>query len=46
MVEAVRVRRQGYAFRPFFSDFTREFGGIAYNFTEQVSIAQEYKTVV
>ena len=40
MVEAVRVRRQGYAFRPFFSDFTNEFRAIAFNFTERVSIAQ------
>ena len=37
MVEAVRVRREGYAFRPYFSDFTYEFRGIAYKYTDEVS---------
>ena len=38
MVEAIRVRRQGYSFRPFFSDFIREFRGIAFKYTEEVCL--------
>lgn len=46
MVEAIRVRRQGYSFRPFFSDFVREFHGIAYKFTEEVCVCVWHCCVV
>lgn len=38
MLEAVRVRREGYAYRPYFSDFFNSYRGIAYRYTDVVSI--------
>jgi len=38
MLEAVRVRREGFAFRPFFSDFFNSYHSIAYRFTDPVSL--------
>ena len=37
MLEAVRVRREGYAYRPYFSDFFNSYRGIAYHYTDPVS---------
>ena len=37
MLEAVRVRREGYAYRPYFSDFFNSYRGIAYRYTDPVS---------
>ncbi len=37
MLEAVRVRREGFAYRPFFSTFFTTYQSIAYYFTDQVS---------
>ena len=37
MLEAVRVRREGYAYRPYFSDFFNCYRGIAYKYTDSVS---------
>lgn len=37
MLEAVRVRREGYAYRPYFSDFFNSYKGIAYRYTDIVS---------
>ena len=36
MLEAVRVRREGYSYRPFFSDFVTSYRAVAYSFTEEV----------
>ena len=36
MLEAVRVRREGYSYRPFFSDFVSSYRAVAYPFTEEV----------
>ena len=38
MLEAVRVRREGYAYRPYFSDFFNSYRGIAYQYTDVVSM--------
>ncbi len=38
MLEAVRVRREGYAYRPFFSDFFQSYRTLAFNFTEKVAL--------
>ena len=38
MLEAVRVRREGFAYRPFFSDFFNDFRSISYYFTDKVQI--------
>lgn len=37
MLEAVRVRREGFAYRPFFSDFFNCYRALAYYFTDKVS---------
>lgn len=37
MLEAVRVRREGFAYRPFFSCFFNMYRPIAYYFTDQVT---------
>lgn len=37
MLEAVRVRREGYAYRPYFSDFFNTYRGIAFRFSDYVS---------
>ena len=36
MLEAVRVRREGFSYRPFFSDFVTSYRAIAYPFTDEV----------
>ena len=36
MLEAVRVRREGYAYRPYFSDFFNNYKGIAFRFSDMV----------
>ncbi|CAI8008949.1 Myosin-IIIb [Geodia barretti] len=36
MLEAVRVRREGYSYRPFFSDFVSSYRSVAYCFTDEV----------
>ena len=36
MLEAVRVRKEGYSYRPFFSDFVSSYRSIAYHFTDEV----------
>lgn len=38
MVEAVRVRREGYAYRPYFSDFFNGYRGLAFLYTDAVSV--------
>ncbi len=38
MLEAVRVRREGFAYRPFFSTFFSTYRSLAYYFTDQVSL--------
>ncbi|CAI8008952.1 Myosin-IIIa [Geodia barretti] len=35
MLEAVRVRREGYSYRPFFSDFVSSYRSVAYCFTDE-----------
>ena len=37
MLEAVRVRREGYAYRPYYSDFFNCYRGIAFRFSDLVS---------
>jgi len=37
MLEAVRVRREGFAYRPFFSDFFNCYRALAYYFTDKVN---------
>lgn len=37
MLEAVRVRREGFAYRPYFSDFFTGYRGLAYHYTDPVS---------
>lgn len=37
MLEAVRVRKEGFAYRPFFSDFVRDYRTLAFPFTDTVS---------
>ncbi len=37
MLEAVRVRREGYAYRPYFSDFFNSYRGVAFHYTDPVS---------
>lgn len=44
MLEAVRVRREGFAYRPFFSDFFNTFRPLAYYFTDKVNIICTYST--
>ena len=36
MLEAVRVRREGFAYRPFFSDFVRDYQSLVFKFTDKV----------
>ena len=36
MLEAVRVRKEGFAYRPYFSDFVRDYRNIAFKFTDTV----------
>ncbi len=36
MLEAVRVRREGFAYRPFFSDFVNDYKRLAYRLTDKV----------
>ena len=36
MLEAVRVRREGFSYRPFFSDFFNCYRAVAYYFTDTV----------
>ena len=38
MLETVRVRREGFAYRPFFSDFVTDYRQIAFKFTDKVMI--------
>ena len=38
MLETVRVRREGFAYRPFFSDFVTDYRQIAFKFTDKVII--------
>ena len=38
MLEAVRVRREGFAYRPFFSDFVHNYRSIAFKFTDKVIV--------
>ena len=37
MLEAVRVRREGFAYRPYFSDFFNTYRGLAFYYTDAVS---------
>lgn len=37
MLEAVRVRREGFSYRPYFSDFFSSYRCLAYHFTDTVS---------
>lgn len=37
MLEAVRVRREGFAYRPYFSDFFNGYRGLAFRYTDPVS---------
>lgn len=39
MLEAVRVRKEGFAYRPYFSDFVRDYRSLAFKFTETVITA-------
>lgn len=36
MLEAVRVRKEGFAYRPFFSDFVKDYGNLVFKFTDKV----------
>ncbi len=36
MLEAVRVRREGFSYRPYFSDFFNSYRCLAYYFTDTV----------
>ena len=38
MLEAVRVRREGFSYRPFFSDFCDTYKCLAYDFTDTVRV--------
>ena len=40
MVEAVRVRKEGFSYRPYFSEFVQDYRTIAYLFTDTVSLAR------
>lgn len=42
MLEAVRVRKEGFSYRPFFSDFVSDYKSIAFKFTDQVSQGSLY----
>ena len=37
MVEAVRVRKEGFSYRPYFSEFVRDYRTTAFHFTDKVS---------
>ena len=37
MVEAVRVRKEGFSYRPYFSDFVQDYMTIAFRSTDKVS---------
>ena len=38
MLEAVRVRKEGFSYRPFFSDFCDAYTCLAYDFTDKVRV--------
>lgn len=38
MLEAIRVRKEGYAYRPFFSDFVYDYRSLAFHYTDKVNI--------
>lgn len=42
MLEAVRVRKEGFSYRPFFSDFVSDYKSIAFKFTDRVSESSLY----
>jgi hypothetical protein len=53
MLEAVRVRREGFSYRPYFSDFFNCYGCLAYHYTDAVNrdvitvcIIQELATIL
>ncbi len=41
MLEAVRVRREGFSFRPHFSDFFNTYRSVAYYSLDKVHTEQE-----
>ena len=45
MLEAVRVRREGFAYRPFFSDFVNDYKRLAYKLTDKVFLYSCFSTV-
>ena len=46
MLEAVRVRKEGFSYRPFFSDFVNDYKSIAFKFTDKVSEGSLYANIL